>query len=123
MQSLTTWIAITAFAALAFTCIHGFIRSRRQHPTDELMVTTETMQSRADRKEEPNLGITTLSGRQSPTFSRSHLTEAESASQLRALTTAGLPASVSCTPSNFRAPAVQNSCTPPPAKALPVPVQ
>jgi hypothetical protein len=75
MQSLTTWIAITAFAALAFICIQGFIRSRRQ-PADELMFTTETMQSRADRKEKrPNLGITTLSGRQSPTFSRSHLTD------------------------------------------------
>jgi hypothetical protein len=50
MQSLTTWIAITAFAALAFICIQGFTRSRRQ-PADELMFTTETMQSRADRKE------------------------------------------------------------------------
>jgi hypothetical protein len=51
MQSLATWIAIAAFAALAFICIRGFIRSRPQHSADELIFTTETMQSRADRKE------------------------------------------------------------------------
>jgi hypothetical protein len=51
MQSLPTWIGIAAFAALAFTCMLGIIRGRRRHMADELIFTTEVMQSRAERKQ------------------------------------------------------------------------
>jgi hypothetical protein len=51
MQSLPTWIGIAAFAALAFTCIQFIVRGRRRHVADELVFTTEAMQSRADRKQ------------------------------------------------------------------------
>jgi hypothetical protein len=51
MQSLSTWIGIFAFAALAIACAGVIFRSRRQHVADELMLTTEAMQSRVDRKQ------------------------------------------------------------------------
>jgi hypothetical protein len=51
MQSLLTWIGISAFAALAFACALAIVGGRRRHVADELMFTTEAMQSRADRKQ------------------------------------------------------------------------
>jgi hypothetical protein len=46
-------MGIAAFAALAFACIQVIVRGRRGHLADELMFTTEVMQSRADRKHKP----------------------------------------------------------------------